>query len=577
MLPFGARPLRTFALFIGLPAFLLYVLSAGLVIAALAIMAGEINRLADDRGFTAMHAALDSVLNELSGTASDNGTWNEAYLNAVVNSDPAWMDTTWGTTARLGEPYDNVLVTSQDGTIDFGENNAGAIKGNIVARYPAAKTMLSDLDKGIAATGDATTVSRFAADPDGPVGLAAISIHQSTPGQMGVPRQTRRILWIARHLSPALLQDLAARYQMPVATLVTTPAADSSSITLADADGNVAGTLAWVSDRPGDAAFDHAVLVATGVFFLIGVALALALGVLRRLMLRRAEATLASYRALAQGVAPAASPAPKRPAAAAPAAFGTAGEPLLDLPLDGITAGDFEIEYQPVFDLRAESMVGVEALLRWRRADGSVVPQESLAPATCAALLDRVGLLGIRRASEEVAPLLGLMLTIAVSPVQILSSVFPEKVIGTLGATGFPARRLQVSIDAALLPPLAQLRPAVLALRRSGILVALNNFALGTGTVDVADSRLVDRVRLAPALTTGVDANPARRTYLAAHIEVAHAAGLGITVPAAERPEEVGKLLRLGCREFQGGLFAPPMPVEALTRLMLAPAVRKAG
>ena len=36
--PFGRKPLRTFALVIGLPAFLLYVLSAVLVIAALAVM-----------------------------------------------------------------------------------------------------------------------------------------------------------------------------------------------------------------------------------------------------------------------------------------------------------------------------------------------------------------------------------------------------------------------------------------------------------------------------------------------------------------------------------------------------------
>ena len=132
--PFGKRPLRTFALFIGLPAFLLYVVSAGLVIMALAGMASEMDRTADQRGITSMHAALDSFLNDLAGTVSDNGTWDEAYLNVVVTPDPAWMDATWGATARLGQTYDNVFVTDQSGAIVFGENGAGPLKGNIVSR-----------------------------------------------------------------------------------------------------------------------------------------------------------------------------------------------------------------------------------------------------------------------------------------------------------------------------------------------------------------------------------------------------------------------------------------------------------
>src|SRR5438128_1218665 len=103
--PFGKKPLRTFALTVGLPAFLLYVSSALLVILALVMMAREIDRLEDNRGITAMHAALDSFLNGLSDAVADEGTWNEAHLNVVIKSDPAWMDTTWGATARLGTIY----------------------------------------------------------------------------------------------------------------------------------------------------------------------------------------------------------------------------------------------------------------------------------------------------------------------------------------------------------------------------------------------------------------------------------------------------------------------------------------
>ena len=577
VLPFGSKPLRTFVLALGMPAFLFYVLSACLVIAALQLMSSDINRLEDNRGITAIHAALDSFLNDLSNSVSDEGTWNEAYLNVVVNSDPAWMDTTWGATARIGLNYDNVLVTDQTGTIIFGENNLGAIKGNIATRFPSTRTMLHELDAGILATGDATTISRFGADTDGTAGIAAISIHQTTPGLMSVPRDTRRVLWLIKHLSPTLLQDISVRYQTPLAQMTKSVEPDDSSIDLADADGKPAGTLAWTPDRPGDIAFNHAILIASFIFFGIGLVLVLGLGLLRRRMLKRSAAIIAAYHAVAQSVAPAEpAKAGKKKAAAAEV---DDDDDNLDLsnPIEGVSAGDFDIEYQPIFDLRAESLIGVDAVLRWRRPDKTILAQEELAPAQHAALLQRVGILAIRRATDEIAPLIGLMLTVAISPVQLQNPVFAEKIAGTLGATNFPARRLQLAVNAALLPNADALRTGIAPLRHSGVLIAVNDFTIGAATFDYVDNTLIDRVRLAPASVAGIDRSPARHAFVAASIEAARAANLAVTAPGSTRKEEVSKLLRLGCREFQGDIFAKPMPVAALTQLILAPAVRKAS
>ena len=572
VLPYGKKPLRTFALFIGLPAFLLYVLSAMLVIWALALMAGEIDRLEDARGITSMHAALDSFLNDLSGSVSDEGTWDEAYLNVVVNADPAWMDTTWGATARLGQSYDNVVVTDQSGTIIFGENAVGALKGSIITRYPAARTMLHDLDKGIAATGDATTVSRFATDQDGTVGLAAISIHQTKPGQLAVPRETRRILWIARHVTPSLLQDIAVRYQTPLAVITATPDDDASSIELADADGKSAGTLAWTPDRPGDAAFNHAALVATAIFFCIGLVLTAGLGLIRRAMQRRAAAFTAAQATLSEHAVLAATTAAVPTEAASAEAVIEAGSS----PIDGVVANDFIIEYQPIFDLRAETLIGVEALLRWTKPDKTLLRQEELTPKDRAKLLDRAGLIALRRAAGEIAPLLGVMLTLAVTPAQLQSGVFAEKVAGTFGATNFPARRLQLSIDCPVLPNAAEIADSIAELREKGVLIALAEFAIDGTIAAYLDLKLADRVRLSPSLIAPVEAGPALDAYLGTTIAAARGAGLAVTVPGLERKDQAARLLRLGCREFQGELLAKPVGLAALTQLVLAPAKKPA-
>jgi EAL domain-containing protein (putative c-di-GMP-specific phosphodiesterase class I) len=576
--PFGEKPLRTFALVIGLPAFLFYVLSAVLVVGALAVMSGDIDKAEYDRGLVAMHAALNGFLNDLANAVSDEGTWNEAYLNVVSNSDAAWMDQTWGETARIGQSYDNVLVTDADGNILFGENNLGPLTGKIATYYKAAPAMLDKLNKGIGATGDATTVSQFAADNAGMAGLAAISIHQSSPGTMTVPRQTRRVLWIARHLTTPILQDISTHYQLPLAMLVDVPGDDTSSIQVADATGKVAGTVAWISERPGAAAFDHAIIIAFGIFFLIGVMLAAGLGALRRAMVRRAKRIGEAEEARGAAIALKAAARNRRGGDIHEDEALQFGAAAINFPeLEGVRPSVFAVDYQPAFDVRAETLAGVEALLRWELSAERNLPEEQLSAAARRALLDRVGVHAIRQATVELAPLIGTVLTLGVTDHQLGNPEYAEKVLGTMGATNYPAQRLQLALDCGFLPEPDAIAETVATLRDAGVRLVLDRFVLVPATIELIARGWVDRVRLSPALTRDLDQSPARLKLIAATIETLREARIAITAPGVDRREDLARLVRFGCTEFQGALFAPPMPIKALTQLLLAPPIKRAS
>lgn len=576
--PFGDKPLRTFALVIGVPTFLLYVLSAVLVVGALAVMSGDIDKAEYDRGFVAMHAALNGFLNDLSNAASDEGTWNEAYLNVVVSSDAAWMDQTWGETARIGQNYDNVLVTDADGNIIFGENNLGPLAGKIATYYPAATAMLEDLNKGIAATGDATTVSEFAADHQGTAGLAGIAIHQSSPGAMTVPRQTRRVLWIARHLTTAILQDISTHYQLPVATLVDVPGPDTAAMDLTDGAGKRAGTIAWIPDRPGAAAFDHAIIIAFGIFFVIGLLLVLGLGALRRLMMRRARKIDEAQEARAAAIALRAAAHNRRSSDFSEDEVLQVGHAVVGFPeLEGVRPAAFAVDYQPVFDVRAEALVGVEALLRWEISRDLNLMEESLAPGPRRALFDRVGVHAIRHATVELAPLIGTTLTLPVTDNQLGNPEYAEKVIGTLGATNFPAVRLQLALDCTFLPEPDAIAETITALRQAGVRVVLDRFVLVPGTLALIARGWVDVARLSPSLTQGLDQSAAQQKLIGTTMETLRDAKITVIAPGMDRREDLARLVRLGCTQFQGALFAPAMPIKALTQLLLAPPVKRAS
>lgn len=562
--PFGKRPLLIFSLAVAVPALLLHACTAVLVFVALTMMAQEIDRYEEQRGVTLMAAALSSFLNGVSDAVSDEGTWNEAYLNVVVSPDPAWMDSTWGATARLGAHYDDVMVTDQSGSITFGENNLGAIRGDIVARYPAAAGMLTELDAAIGATGDSAAITHFASDSSGTAGLAAISIHRSTPGEATVPRSQRRILWIARHITPQILQDIARRYQMPLAQTVAEVPVGSSSVNIVDADGKIAGTLAWVPERPGEIAFRNVSLLVALALAGIGLVLVVGLDVLRRAIVRRTgaiEKAWSERERVAEIVTAKAAETIARP---------QKGETSRTM-VDGVSATQFAVEYQPVFDLRSETMIAVETLLRWTALDQSQLLQENLSPADCAQMMERAGIMALRHAAGELGPLLGVTLSLSVTPAQILNPVFAEKIAGTLGATNFQMRRLQLHVDTTLLPDMALIAPRVAELRMMGITVALANFSLSEGTLPFLHAGFVDRICLARGMVAGIDTDAARFQLAQATIETARLADIAVTVPHIGRKEEATRLLRLGCREFRGPMLAKPMGIAALTALILAP------
>ncbi|RYE08582.1 MAG: EAL domain-containing protein, partial [Hyphomicrobiales bacterium] len=559
------KPRRSFTAAIVVPALLLYVVSAAVVVFCLSMMAQHMNRLEDQRGLTVMNAALSGFINQLSAAVADEGTWNEAHLNVVVDPDLAWMDSTWGATARLGTTYDDVMVTDAGGNIVFGENNLGPISGPIKSRYPAAAAMLTELDRAIAQSGDTAVIAHFAQQGQSPVGLAAISIHRAIAGESAVPRNSRRVLWIAKYVDAGVLQDIAGRYQLPLAALVAETPAGTTSINIVDAEGQPAGIIAWTADRPGDSALRGALMNVAVVFAVIGVLLAFGLSLLRRAMRRRAaidDAALADRPA-----APIAAAAPASVAAPAPTLATTSSSVVTeapDSPIAGVAAADFTVEYQPILDLRAETMVGVKALLRWKKPDGTPLLQEDLAAADCAALMERAGIMALRHAAGELGPLLGVMLTMSVTPSQLLNGVFAEKLAGTLGATNFPARRLQLNVDTSLLPPAEALAAPIAEFHRMGVAVAFAGFTLGAGTIGYIRPGLANRFCLDPAMIAGIDTDPLRLKLVEATIDAARTIDASITVPGLERPAQAARLLRLGCREFRGPLLAKPLAIAPL-------------
>lgn len=706
------HPLRSFTFVVALPAVLVFLGVCALVLMTLSIMTSEINRIDSDRGRKAVTAALNSFITTLGENAADEATWTEAYINTHVTFNPAWLDDTWGSTARSSENYDMAMVTDVKGNILFGEGKSGTLTGNIVEHYSGSDALLATLQRGVDQYGAQARYASFSRNSRGVAGISAALIH-STTGLITTPGEDRRVLWLARQIDAGMLKRIALSFQIPVPELLPQFADIENAIALTDATGAEVSHLKWEPQRPGDVAFNHAAGVASLVLLVIGFLVFVVLHAFHGSVARRAEAderdwvnaranaetgllnrfgleeslrkqltrkqplqqvavayvgledyrdAVAAYgeetgavlldalldlfeqsidgqatlaqvgpdefvisrigeeadlivrhiaRKILQGVsAPLAveswrikigvsigiadaqidKATTSRPIQMAETAMRRAHETggnhivehddsieierqqRIEVQADirrGLEADEFDLDYQPIFDFASQAMIGVEALLRWRRREGGPKsPGEFIPAAEASGLIEDLGIWALRRACRDLVELEGLKLSVNVSTVQFRNPMLATQIDQILAETGFPAQRLQLEITESFLLTRPERATAALEeLRARGIMIALDDFGTGFSSIGYLRQFKFDRVKLDRSLVDMLDKDPVKAALVESTMVVAYAMGLAVTAEGVERREEAAALTRLGCHEFQGYLFARPLPLEGLLRL----------
>src|SRR5690606_19377228 len=114
---------------------------------------------------------------------------------------------------------------------------------------------------------------------------------------------------------------------------------------------------------------------------------------------------------------------------------------------DAIRLEEFRLAYQPLVDARTGEIVAVEALLRWQRADGTMISPGMFIPiAEKCGLIYPIGLWVLNKACREALDWDGIKLSINVSPAQLRNPEFPIELGHILEETGFPASRLELEV-----------------------------------------------------------------------------------------------------------------------------------
>ncbi len=234
-----------------------------------------------------------------------------------------------------------------------------------------------------------------------------------------------------------------------------------------------------------------------------------------------------------------------------------------------LAAGEFELHYQPVLDLRTNRVSGFEALLRWKHPDrGRVPPAEFVPVAEEIGLMAPIGDWVLRAACAEAAAWpCGLKVAVNLSPAQFRSRTLVASVAEALGASGLPPDRLELEITETVLlersePNLDQLH----RLRALGARIAMDDFGTGYSSLGYLRSFPFDKIKIDRSFVRDLEGDWEGGCAAIIRAVAGLGASLGVctTAEGVETAAQLAFVRAEGCTEVQGYHLSPPRPAAEI-------------
>ncbi len=235
---------------------------------------------------------------------------------------------------------------------------------------------------------------------------------------------------------------------------------------------------------------------------------------------------------------------------------------------------EFVLHYQPQVCLHSGEMIGVEALIRWKRDGRMVPPSEFIPVAEQTGLIAPIGAWVIDEACRQAAEwqragLPRVRMAVNLSARQFFNGGVVDVIDAALAAHRLAPRWLEVEITESLAMKNTEVACRVLEqLRDRGVSVALDDFGTGYSSLAYLRQFPIDRVKIDRAFLAGADYDPEQRALVAAIIALAHAIGMEVVAEGVESPDQLDMLQRHLCDIGQGFGLSRPVDAEELTALL---------
>lgn len=240
-----------------------------------------------------------------------------------------------------------------------------------------------------------------------------------------------------------------------------------------------------------------------------------------------------------------------------------------------LARGEFELHYQPKVDAATGKVHSAEALIRWLHPErGLVGPNHFIGLAEESGLMESIGEWVIREAchqskawqSEGLPPM---RIAVNVAASQFRQGNLLDVIRRALNDAGLDPCYLEIELtESAVMTDPEESAGILEDLSRMGVLVSVDDFGTGYSSMSYLrrfpiDKLKIDRGFVAELMTRADDASIVR-----AIISLAHSLRLKVVAEGVETLEQLDFLKSMGCDQYQGYHFSPPLPAAEFSELV---------
>jgi EAL domain-containing protein (putative c-di-GMP-specific phosphodiesterase class I) len=227
------------------------------------------------------------------------------------------------------------------------------------------------------------------------------------------------------------------------------------------------------------------------------------------------------------------------------------------------------LHYQPQVDARSNRITGVEALLRWRDASGTLIsPAQFIPLAEDTGLIVPIGQWVLETACAQLkrwhdAGHGEMIMSVNVASRQLRDPMFRDIVSQAIVASGIPAQSLELEItESVLLEHSNDTLRTLNELKRLGVSLAIDDFGTGYSSLSYLKRFPIDRLKIDQSFVRDLADDSNDLAIVRAIIALARAMRLAVIAEGVETAEQLELLRCEDCHQYQGYFFAHPMSAD---------------
>lgn len=243
--------------------------------------------------------------------------------------------------------------------------------------------------------------------------------------------------------------------------------------------------------------------------------------------------------------------------------------------LKAIEDRELFLNYQPIYDINKNKLVGVEALIRWKHKEkGIVSPLKFIPIAEKSGMIHPIGEWVLVEACKQNNrwQKLGyerIWMSVNVSVLQLEKAGFISMMERVLRDTMLKPEYLQLEITETYFAQDYELiKKTIKKLSSLGIKISIDDFGTGYSSLGQLSELSINNLKIDRMFIDRVDENTNKSKIVKAIVALADSLGISLTAEGVERDEELKFLKKNKCKMVQGYLFSKPVGIEKIEKLL---------